>query len=220
MSMTNTLSTLESRGAAALSTEELLAVLVAESQGDMAALGVAQNILAECGGRLTNIAEVEFPRLRMMSGIGKLRAARLKASIELGRRAAAESASSCDTIASDNDVVRIMRPLLGALPHEECWVLYLASSGKILEKMRVSQGGVQATVVDCRLIIKRALELYAVQIVMVHNHPSGLAEPSGQDLALTQRVRDAAALFEIRLLDHVIITSNAHYSFRGKGHIK
>jgi DNA repair protein RadC len=86
--------------------------------------------------------------------------------------------------------------------------------------MRVSQGGVQATVVDCRLIIKRALELYAVQIVMVHNHPSGLAEPSGQDLSLTQRVRDAAALFEIRLLDHVIITSNAHYSFRGKGYIK
>ena len=99
-------------------------------------------------------------------------------------------------------------------------MLYLASSGKILERMRVSQGGVQATVVDCRLIIKRALELLAVQIVIVHNHPSGSAEPSGQDLALTERVSEAAKLFEIRLLDHVVVAQSEHYSFRGRGLIK
>ena len=125
-----------------------------------------------------------------------------------------------DVIASDADVVRVMRPIIGALQHEECWVLYLASSGRILERMRVSQGGVQATVVDCRLIIKRALELLAVQIVIVHNHPSGSVEPSGQDVALTERVAEAARLFEIRLLDHVIVAQAEHYSFRGHGHIK
>ena len=81
--------------------------------------------------------------------------------------------------------------------------------------MRISQGGVQATVVDCRLIIKRALELLAVQIVLVHNHPSGSAEPSEQDRVLTERVVEAAKLFDIRLLDHVVIARGSHFSFRG-----
>ena len=99
-------------------------------------------------------------------------------------------------------------------------MLYLASSGRVLERMRISQGGVQSTVVDCRLIIKRALELLAVQIVIVHNHPSGNTEPSSQDITLTERVAEAAALFEIRLLDHVIIARGSHYSFRGHNLVK
>ena len=218
--MKNALDKLVSRGAVALEDEELVTLLVAENQGDDQARGVARSIIAECGGRVSGIADIDISRLRMMSGIGKLRAARLKAAIELGGRVAQQQVAQRDVIASDADVVRVMRPIIGALQHEECWVLYLASSGRILERMRVSQGGVQATVVDCRLIIKRALELLAVQIVIVHNHPSGSAEPSGQDMALTERVAEAARLFEIRLLDHVIVAQAEHYSFRGHGHIK
>lgn len=218
--MKNALDKLESRGAVALTDEELVAVLLAETQGDERARGVAESIIAECGGVARKIADVDIRRLRMMSGIGKLRAARLKAAIELGGRVAQESATKHDIITSDTDVVRVMRPTLGALQHEECWVLYLASSGRMLEHMRVSQGGVQTTVVDCRLIIKRALELLATQMVIVHNHPSGSAEPSGQDIALTERIVAAAQLFEIRLLDHVIVAQTEHYSFRGHGLIK
>jgi DNA repair protein RadC len=218
--MKNVLDKLESRGAAALDNSELLAVLLAESQGDERARSVAQSILAECGGSVSALLDVDFSRLRMMSGIGKLRAARVKAAVELGGRVAQEESAQHDVITSDSDVVRVMRPVVGALQYEECWVLYLASSGRILERMRVSQGGVQATVVDCRLIIKRALELLAVQIVIVHNHPSGSAEPSGQDLALTERVSEAAKLFDIRLLDHVIVAQSEHYSFRGHGLVK
>lgn len=218
--MKNALDKLVSRGAAALEDEELVTLLVAENQCDDQARGVARSIIAECGGRVSGIADIDISRLRMMSGIGKLRAARLKAAIELGGRVAQQQVAQRDVIASDADVVRVMRPIIGALQHEECWVLYLASSGRILERMRVSQGGVQATVVDCRLIIKRALELLAVQIVIVHNHPSGSVEPSGQDVALTERVAEAARLFEIRLLDHVIVAQAEHYSFRGHGLIK
>jgi DNA repair protein RadC len=156
----------------------------------------------------------------MMSGLGKMRAMRLKAAAELGRRVAVAKASSYDIVNSDSDVVRIMEPQLGGLQHEECWALYLASSGRVLERMRISQGGVQATVVDCKLIIKRALELLAVQIVLVHNHPSGNTQPSQQDLALTERVSEASQLFDIRLLDHVIIAKGAHFSFRGEGIIR
>lgn len=218
--MKNALDKLVSRGAAALEDEELVTLLVAENQGDDQARGVARSIIAECGGRMSGIADIDISRLRMMSGIGKLRAARLKAAIELGGRVAQQQVAQRDVIASDADVVRVMRPIVGALQHEECWVLYLASSGRILERMRVSQGGVQATVVDCRLIIKRALELLAVQIVIVHNHPSGSVEPSGQDVALTERVAEAARLFEIRLLDHVIVAQGEHYSFRGHNLVK
>ena len=117
-------------------------------------------------------------------------------------------------------MARIMEPQLGTLKHEECWALYLASSGRVLDRMRISQGGVQTTVVDCRLIIKRAIELLATQIVLVHNHPSGTTDPSRQDMDLTERVMEAARLFDIRLLDHVIIAQGARYSFRANGIIK
>ena len=103
------------------------------------------------------------------------------------------------------------------MQHEECWAIYLTSSNRIVEYQRVSQGGVQATVVDHRLIIKRALELLSTQIILVHNHPSGLAEPSEADKNLTLKVKDAAALFDIRLLDHVIISRESSYSFRRHG---
>ena len=208
-----------SRGAEVLTDEELVALLVAEGLGDDQAVALGRAVVEECGG-LLGVAEQDIARLRMMSGLGKLRAMRLKAASEMGRRVAQARAAVQSVIASDSDVVRLMEPQLATLQHEECWALYLASSGKVLERMRVSQGGVQATVVDCKLIIKRALELLAVQIVLVHNHPSGSVDPSAQDIALTERVAEAAKLFDIRLLDHVIIARGAHYSFRARNMIK
>lgn len=209
-----------SRGAEVLSDEELLALLVAEGLSDDSAVALGGEIYKECGASLLGVAEQDIARLRMMSGLGKLRAMRLKASMEMGKRVAQANAAVQSVIASDSDVVRLMEPHLGSLQHEECWALYLASSGRVLERMRISQGGVQATVVDCKLIIKRALELLAVQVVLVHNHPSGCVEPSGQDIALTERVAEAAKLFDIRLLDHVIIARGAHFSFRARNMIK
>ena len=209
-----------SRGAEVLSDEELLALLVAEGLSDDSAVALGGEIYKECGASLLGVAEQDIARLRMMSGLGKLRAMRLKAASEMGKRVAQAKATAQSVIASDSDVVRLMEPQLSSLQHEECWALYLASSGRVLERMRISQGGVQATVVDCKLIIKRALELLAVQIVLVHNHPSGCVEPSGQDIALTERVSAAANLFDIRLLDHVIISRGAHFSFRARNMIK
>lgn len=218
--MRNIADKLSLRGAAALSDEELVAVVIAETPSDDAAVATARAVVAECGGRLAGVAACDLARLRMVAGLGKAKALRLKAAVEIGSRVAQSSAAAHDVIASDKDVVRIMEPVIGALQHEECWVLYLASSGRVLERMRISQGGVQSTVVDCRLIIKRALELLAVQIVIVHNHPSGTPEPSAQDITLTERVAEAAALFDIRLLDHVIISHGNHYSFRGHNLVK
>lgn len=217
--MKNRLDKITSRGATALTDEELIAVVVADNQLDDDAVAMAKSVVSECGNT-HELARIDLARLRMVAGMGRLRAARLKAAVELGRRVSSSDSLAEERITSDMDVVRIMEPSLASLQHEECWALYLASSGRILERMRISQGGVQATVVDCKLIIKRALELLATQIVLVHNHPSGSTEPSRQDMELTERVAEAAKLFDMRLLDHVIIAHGAHYSMRANGIVR
>lgn len=217
--MRNIQDKLLSRGVAHLDDEELLAAFLADGATDDGAVQLAKELLAQCGGSLQRLADSDVARLRMLAGLGLRRAVQLKTAVEMGRRVAVADSQSIDTIASDNDVVKIMEPLIGALPHEECWALYLASSGKIVDKVRISQGGVQATVVDYRMVLKRALEVLAVQVVLVHNHPSGSAEPSAQDRQLTERVAEGCRLFDIRLLDHVIIARGAHYSFRAHGEV-
>jgi len=197
------------RGVGELSDAELLAVVIDDKD-------LAEKILSECGS-LAAIVRMELPRLRMIEGAGLRRAEKIAASAELGRRLVAAEAQHVDAIATSDDIVRIFRPIVEGLSHEECWVLFLTNSNRIIERQRVSQGGVQATIVDNRLIVKRALELLSTQIVLVHNHPSGTAEPSDADIALTRKVREAAALFDIRLLDHIIIAGADSYSFRSSG---
>lgn len=218
--MKNIVDKIESRGAKALSDEELAAVVISEGADDERAKSVASELMMLNSQSLVELSRVSFSRLRMMAGIGKQRAMRLQAAMELGRRVALSDAGAQEVVQSDRDVVRVMESTLANLQHEECWALYLASSGRVIERMRVSQGGVQATVVDCKLIIKRAIELLATQIVLVHNHPSGSVEPSRQDVELTERVAEAAQLFDMRLLDHVIISVGTHYSFRAHNLVK
>ena len=211
--MKNLHNKLLSRGAASLSDAELLAMLV-ESSGDARdPQQIADGLLRECGS-LQGVARSELGRLRMVEGIGMRRAERLVGAAEIGRRVAMTSSAEVVSISTDADVVRLMRGQLESISHEECWVLYLTSSNRLIERQRVSQGGVQATVVDHRLIVKRALELLSTQIIMVHNHPSGAASPSEADKVLTRKVAEAAALFDIKLLDHIIISKEGSFSFR------
>ncbi len=202
-----------SRGATSMTDEELLALLLESSSDSRDPKLLASSLLAEAGS-LSGVLRMEIGRLRMAEGIGLRRAERLVVARELGRRVALTSGSEVIKISTDADVVRLMRPQLELLSYEECWVLYLTSSNMIIERQRVSQGGVQATVVDHRLIVKHALELLATQLIMVHNHPSGMPRPSDADIQLTKRVKEAAALFDIKLLDHVIISKEGDYSFR------
>lgn len=217
--MKQLLDKLRARGIAALSDEELVTLILGDGTPTVSAAELALRILAAAGGT-GNLARTEFSRLRMIEGIGGTRAARIVAAAELGRRAAAADTAQQQTIATDADVVRLFRPQLETLDHEECWALYLSAANRIIERTRMSQGGVQATVVDHRLIVKRALELLATQIILIHNHPSGAAQPSEQDKTLTRRTAEAAALFDIRLLDHVIIARTEDFSFRRAGIIR
>ncbi|MBQ8553490.1 MAG: DNA repair protein RadC [Alistipes sp.] len=207
---------LRSRGASALTDEELLALLI-EAEGDNRdPQSVARQLIAACGS-IAEVAHTELSRLRMTEGLGLRRAERLTVAAEFGRRVARATARDVECITSDGDVAQLMRPIFDGMSHEECWALYLTSSNRIIERQRVSQGGVQATVVDHRLIVKRALELLSTQIILVHNHPSGAASPSDADKVLTRKIKEAAALFDIQLLDHIIISSEGHFSLRREG---
>ena len=207
---------LMSRGAVSLSDAELLAILVESATDQRDPKVVAEGLLTSCGS-LAGVARSELSRLRMVEGIGLKRAERMVVAAEFGRRIARATTSDVECIKTDEDVARLMRPIFEGMQHEECWALYLTSSNRLIERQRVSQGGVQATVVDHRLIVKRALELLATQLIMVHNHPSGAAEPSLADKELTKKVKSAAALFDIRMLDHVIISREGNFSFRREG---
>ena len=156
------------RGVDALTDRELLSLLTEDEQS-------AEALLAAYGGSLARVGSEEAARLRMIGGLGLRRARMLLAAAELGRRITAARAAETDVVSSSDDVVRLFRPQLETLSHEECWAVYLTSSNRIIERQRVSQGGVQGTVVDHRLIIKRALELLATQLILIHNHPSGAA---------------------------------------------
>lgn len=212
--MQNIRNKMTSRGVEALDDRELLSLLLDDEQ-------MAELLLSTYGGSLSRLASENEARLRMVGGLGLRRARMLLLAAEFGRRVAAAGAAESEFIATSDDVVRIFRPQLERLTHEECWAVYLTASNRVIERQRVSQGGVTGTVVDHRLIIKRALELLATQLILIHNHPSGTPEASAQDRALTERIANAAALFDIRLLDHVIIArGGSDFSFRREGLIR
>lgn len=211
--MKNIVDKLLSRGAGSLTDTELVALLTEDH-------GLAEALLTACGGTLAGVAETRIERLRMIEGLGLRRAQRIAAAVEVGRRAAAQATDKVDSIRTSADVDALFRPRMEALTREECWAVYLTSSNRIIDRLRVSQGGVQGTVVDHRLVVKWALELLATQMILVHNHPSGAAEPSPQDKVLTERVAAAAALFDIRLLDHLVISRSGYFSFLENGLVK
>jgi DNA repair protein RadC len=124
-----------------------------------------------------------------------------------------------DRVTSSRDVIEIFQPMLADLPHEEFWALLLNKANKVIDRVRVSQGGVAGTVVDVRIIVKAAVEKLASSIIIAHNHPSGNPKPSDKDLSITKKLKDAANLFDIALLDHLIITDNECYSLADNGNL-
>ena len=197
------------RGYASLSEEEVLTLLIEDN-------ALAKALLTEYGS-LSAIAKLSPSRLCMAAGIGARMAERIHLAVELGRRLATTDMAVERTISSSEDVVEVMRPLLKDLKHEECWALFLTNSNRIVERFRISQGGVQATVVDQRIVVKRALELLSTRLILVHNHPSGSATPSQADFDITNKIKSATSLLDIQLLDHIIISATESYSFKSNG---
>lgn len=203
-----------SKGAGALSNAELLAILLRTGTGKKNVVEVSREMLADADGRLCELASRSVEKLCVIDGIGLGKAVSVLAAFELGRRLSEESGNwRSIQIDSPGKVCRLMLPYMRDLDHEECWVLFLNRANRLIGKEMVSVGGLDMTVVDKRVILRRALERKAVSLILVHNHPSGSAMPSMEDISLTRQLSKALKSCDLNLVDHVIIAGGSYYSF-------
>ncbi len=206
------------QGIRALSTAELIAILIGSGNRNETAVELSQRILNSAGNNLNQLGKYSVADLTSaFQGIGEAKAISIIAALELGRRRKEDDLPERPRIACSNDIYRIFYPLLVDLPYEEFWILLLNAQNRVINKIRVSQGGVSATYVDIRLILKPAIEHLASGIVLCHNHPSGNINPSGEDNRLTERLHRSAELIGIKVLDHIVVCEHAYYSYADEG---
>ncbi|MBN2522117.1 MAG: DNA repair protein RadC [Bacteroidales bacterium] len=201
------------KGVQSLSDAELLAILIGSGTREVSAVELARRILAESDNRLSSLGKMGIAELVRIKGIGTAKAIAIHAALELGKRRNSSEVIEKQQITSSRDVFTLCRSFLTDLSHEEFWVLLLNRSNKILEKYKLSQGGIAGTVIDIRLILKRAIELLASGIIICHNHPSGNINPSENDKTITEKLKIASGQMDIKLLDHIIVCDNSYFSF-------
>lgn len=209
-------------GVETLTDAELLAVMLGSGTKDKNVVELSREILASVGGRLDQLARLSLYDLQhQFKGIGEAKAMHLLATLEFGRRRNAASAADADSIRSSLDVLELMHPVVGDLPVEEFWIVLLNRKNKVIGRECVARGGVSAVMVDMRILLKPAITRLASGVVLCHNHPSGSTQPSAEDRKLTKRVASAVELLDIKLVDHVIITSDRSqfYSFADQGEL-
>lgn len=205
------------KGSAAMSNAELLAIIIGSGSHNETALMLSRRILRKATDNLNKVSKLNVNQLKEFKGIGKVKALTIIAAMELGKRQQHEKKVENEKLSSSAAVYEIMQPVVGRLEHEEFWVLLLNNANKLKYKWCLSVGGITATLVDIRLVFKKALEFGATSIILCHNHPSGNLIPSQSDMALTNKVVKAAGLLDIKVLDHVIISEVSFYSFADEG---
>lgn len=205
------------KGKAVLSDAELIAILIGSGSRNESAVELSKRILKSVDNNLNALGKLSIQQLMNFKGIGEAKAVTIAAAMELGRRRRDEESIDLKKITSSKAVFEIMQPLIGELPHEEFWVLYLNNSNKVIYKTQLSKGGITGTVVDVRLAFKLALEHNATGIILVHNHPSGVLQASDPDKQITRQMKVAGHSLSINVLDHVIVTEKAYLSFADDG---
>jgi DNA repair protein RadC len=204
-------------GAQTLSDAELIAILIRSGTTRESALDLAKKVLAAAGNDLHRLGRLGVADLTRFKGMGEAKAISIVAALELGRRRRAMEPAERELVASSAVAHELLRPLLGDLPHEEFWLLLMDRGNRLLDRCRVSRGGLHGTVADPKVIFKEALDRRASALVLGHNHPSGQLRPSEEDIALTRKLVEGGRLLEIAVQDHLIVTSGGYFSFADNG---
>ena len=206
-------------GVSALSNAELLAILIGSGNTEDSAVELMRKVLKDYRNNLSELGKASIDELCRYKGIGPAKAITILAASELGKRRKEEGVEERLTILSSKDVYECLHPLMCDLSIEECWVLLLNQASKLIDKVRISTGGLTATAVDVRCMLREALLKRASALALCHNHPSGNIRPSREDNLLTKRVEQACQYMNIRFVDHVILTDGAFYSYADEGRI-
>lgn len=205
------------KGKSVLSDAELIAILIGSGSRNESAVALSKRILASVDSNLNALGKLSLAQLTQFKGIGEAKAIAIIAALELGRRRRAEEATELTKVTSSKIIFEIMQPIIGELPHEEFWVIYMNNSNKVIYKSQLSKGGITGTLVDVRLVYKMALEMGATALILCHNHPSGTLVPSDADKQITKKVKTAGESLEIKVLDHLIVTERSYFSFADEG---
>lgn len=204
-------------GGHALSDAELIAILLGSGTKDENVLALSQRILLHAKNNLHQLGKMKPSDLKQFKGIGDSKAVVLLAALELGKRKSISDAAIIEKITCAKEAYDVLAPFFIDLDFEEFWCVFLNNNNKCLRCIRISQGGLTSTSVDVRKIFKYALELGAISIILAHNHPSGSLKPSESDIALTKKIYEGAKILDLRIVDHLIITTGGFYSFADAG---
>ena len=207
------------KGKKSLTDAELMGILIGSGSRNESAVSLCKRILASVENNLNEISRLNVSQLTKFKGIGEAKAITIVAALELGRRQQSQNSPIQPIITSSQDVFNYMQPLLGDLHHEEFWVLFLNNSNKVVQRKMISSGGQTGTVIDIRIIFKSALEISAVALILVHNHPSGKINPSNADRQMTKQIIEGGNTLQIKVLDHLIVTEKDYYSFADNSEI-
>jgi DNA repair protein RadC len=205
------------KGPETLSDSELLAILIANGTKKKSALDLAREVLTLGKNHLPDLGKLTAKEFMKVSGIGEAKAITIVAALEIGRRRQALASREKTVITSSSDVAIYLQTLLKDHRHEVFAVLFLNRANKINHFQVISEGGITGTVADPRIILKKALEEDAVSLILCHNHPSGSLKPSRADEELTQKIKEAAKYFDIKVLDHLIVSEDGYFSFADEG---
>ena len=205
------------KGISSLTDAELIAILIGSGNRNESAVDLGKKILGSVSHNLNELGKLSIHDLMKMKGIGKAKAITILSALELGRRRKSSETIKKKKISSSRDVLDYFQPLLADLHYEEFWVLLLNRSNRVVNKIKISQGGISGTVIDVRLILKKAIEHETSSIILCHNHPSGNLEPSESDKKITQKLKEAGRVMDIGVIDHLIISDNGYFSFADEG---
>lgn len=208
---------LQTKGAASLSNSELLAILINNGSKQKSAVDLAKEILQIGHNNLNELGKLSLKEIQVVKGIGIAKAITIAAALELGRRRQSADILEKTKVTNSREIADYCRSRFKDLHYEVFAVAYLNQANKINHFEIISRGGITGTIADPRIILKKALEEEATSIVLCHNHPSGNLAPSRADKAMTQRIKEAAALLDIRVIDHIIVSEEGHYSFADEG---
>ncbi len=206
-----------SHGRLSLSDAELIAILIGSGSKQETAVDLSRRILQDASNNLKQLSKYSIQDFVKFKGIGHAKAISILAALELGRRRKESEELNQDLISSSKDAYEIIKPFLLDITHEEFWILCLSRANKVIKTLKISQGGITATVVDTRLVFLKALEHSCCSIILCHNHPSGNKKPSEEDIVLTSKIKEAGKIMDIPVLDHLIFCDNGYFSFADEG---
>ena len=201
------------KGKSSLSDAELIGILLGSGTKTLSAVDLAKQILNSVGNDLHALAKMSVSDLCKFKGIGEAKAISIVSALELGRRRKDAEPVKQPRITCSDDAYQLLKPELTDLPHEEFWIILLKRNNQVIRKEQVSFGGVSGTIVDPKIIFKKALDNLASGMILVHNHPSGNLKPSQADIQLTKKLKTSGELLEIPIYDHIIFTDHGYYSF-------